>query len=192
VQGTACFIGTPKGRNHFYELIQTHCVKESDPDWEWFHFSSYENPYLQKSEIEVARKTMASGVFRQEFLASFETGGTDHFKDEWFKYEEEEPYTLNERGEKTVIPGDWYVTVDLAGRRLQRDVEPATATSPMRSPNCSRARRCARAWATARCRCARPSTSACTSSAASPPRTSAASCIAISSPRTSSSPKTAW
>jgi hypothetical protein len=115
VQGTACFIGTPKGRNHFYELIQTHCVKESDPDWEWFHFSSYENPYLQKSEIEVARKTMASGVFRQEFLASFETGGTDHFKDEWFKYEEEEPYTLNERGEKTVIPGDWYVTVDLAG-----------------------------------------------------------------------------
>jgi hypothetical protein len=122
VLGTACFIGTPKGRNHFYELIQTHCVKEQDPDWEWFHFTSSENPYLPAGEIEQARKTMASGVFRQEFLASFETGGTDHFKDEWFKYQEEEPYTLNEKGEKVVTPGDWFVCVDLAGFAEQQQV----------------------------------------------------------------------
>jgi hypothetical protein len=115
VQGTACFIGTPKGRNHFYELIQTHCVQKQDPDWEYFHFTSYDNPFIAREEIDLAKSTLSSSVFRQEFLASFETGGTDSFKEEWFKYEEEEPFKLNEKGEKILIPGDWYVTVDLAG-----------------------------------------------------------------------------
>lgn len=115
VKGTACFIGTPKGRNHFYELIQTHCVKKEDPDWAYFHYTSYDNPFISRDEIDLAKGTMASGAFRQEFLASFETGGTDSFKEEWFKYSDEEPFKLNEKGEKIVIPGDWYVTVDLAG-----------------------------------------------------------------------------
>jgi hypothetical protein len=115
VRGTAGFIGTPKGRNHFWKLIQTHCVQKEDPNWEWFHFKSAENPYLPPEEIEMARSTMASNVFRQEFLASFETGGGDNFKEEWFKYEEEEPSRLDATGKKELIPGDWYVVVDLAG-----------------------------------------------------------------------------
>lgn len=115
VRGTAGFIGTPKGRNHFWKLIQTHCVQKEDPNWEWFHFKSADNPYLAPEEIEMARETMSSNVFRQEFLASFETGGGDNFKEEWFKYEEEEPSRLDKTGKKEIIPGDWYVVVDLAG-----------------------------------------------------------------------------
>jgi hypothetical protein len=115
VRGTAGFIGTPKGRNHFWHLIQNHCVKKQDPEWAYFHFESARNPFLPPEEIELAKNTMASSVYRQEFLASFESGGSDAFKEEWFKFVEDEPYTLNERGEKVLIPGDWYVVVDLAG-----------------------------------------------------------------------------
>lgn len=122
VRGTAGFIGTPKGRNHFYELIQRHCIQNQDPDWAYFHFPSASNPFLPKDEIDLAKQTMSSAMFRQEFLASFETGGTDSFKEEWFKYADEEPYTLNERGEKVLVPGDWYVVVDLAGFAEQQKV----------------------------------------------------------------------
>jgi len=37
VKGGALFIGTPKGRNHFYELYQM-AQREEDEDWVSFHF----------------------------------------------------------------------------------------------------------------------------------------------------------
>jgi terminase large subunit-like protein len=115
VKGTAGFIGTPKGRNHFWDLIQDARKDDNLPYWDVFHFVSTDNPFLDPKEIELAKSGLSSAVFRQEFLASFEAGGTDSFKEEWFKYAEEEPYTLNERGVKVPVPGDWYVVVDLAG-----------------------------------------------------------------------------
>ena len=108
VKGTAGFIGTPKGRNHFWDLIQKH---KEDPDWGIFHFVSTANPFLPPEEVELSKKTMSSAVFRQEYMASFETGGSDSFKEEWFQYSEEEPTGTDGK----VIPGDWYVVVDLAG-----------------------------------------------------------------------------
>jgi hypothetical protein len=108
VKGTAGFIGTPKGRNHFWDLIQRH---KDDPEWEMFHFTSLDNPFLEPSEIEAAKATMSSQVFRQEFMASFETGGSDSFKREWFAYSEGEPTDKDGK----VVPGEWYVVVDLAG-----------------------------------------------------------------------------
>lgn len=119
VKGTAGFIGTPKGRNHFWNIVQYASgfnpdgspLEKPDPEWEAFHFESTANPYLAPEEIEGARKTMSSAAFRQEFKASFETGSSDAFKSEWFKYSPEEP--KSEDGK--VIEGDWFVVVDLAG-----------------------------------------------------------------------------
>ena len=111
VKGTAGFIGTPKGRNHFWDLIQDAKKEENEPHWDVFHFVSTTNPFLDPNEIALAKATMASSVFRQEFMASFEAGGTDSFKEEWFQYCDEEPATPDGK----VIPGDWYVVVDLAG-----------------------------------------------------------------------------
>lgn len=110
VRGTAGFIGTPSGRNHFYELVK-YARERGDPEWEAFHFESAMNPFLPEGEIEVAKRTLSVSEFRQEYLASFETGGSDSFKREWFKYCEAEP--LDKDGK--VAPGDWYVVVDLAG-----------------------------------------------------------------------------
>jgi predicted phage terminase large subunit-like protein len=115
VKGSAGFIGTPKGRNHFWELIQQAQRDDNVPHWDVFQFVSTANPFLDKDEIELAKSTMSSATFRQEFMASFEAGGTDSFKEEWFKYADEEPFKHDAQGVKRVIDGDWYVTVDLAG-----------------------------------------------------------------------------
>ncbi len=87
VQGGAMFIGTPAGKNHFYDIYVD--ALEND-DWEAFSFNSTDNPFIPNEEIEEARKTMSSMSFRQEFEASFETFSGGIFKEEWFK-EEPEP-----------------------------------------------------------------------------------------------------
>jgi predicted phage terminase large subunit-like protein len=103
VRGGALFIGTPKGRNHFYELYK-YAETGKDNDWKAFHYTSYDNPLLPKDEIEASKKSMSSFAFRQEFLASFEAASRDLFKPEWIKIDEEEPEE-----------GRFFIAVDLAG-----------------------------------------------------------------------------
>ena len=103
VQGGAMFIGTPKGRNHFYEMFK-YAETGKDTEWAAFHFTSYDNPLLPKSEIEAAKRSMSSFAFRQEFMASFEAASRDIFKEDWIKIEEEEPEE-----------GRFFIAVDLAG-----------------------------------------------------------------------------
>ena len=81
VRGGAMFIGTPAGKNHFYDL---YIDAKEDEDWEAFSFNSTDNPYIPEDEIESARNTMSSMAFRQEFEASFETFSGGIFKEEWF------------------------------------------------------------------------------------------------------------
>jgi predicted phage terminase large subunit-like protein len=103
VQGGAMFIGTPKGRNHFYEIFK---LGESGRNEEWtaFHYTSYDNPLIPKKEIEAAKESMSSFAFRQEFMSSFEAASRDLFKPEWVEFDEEEPKD-----------GRYFIAVDLAG-----------------------------------------------------------------------------
>jgi len=117
VKGTAGFIGTPKGRNHFHELYVAaggdgvyRGAGQITRDWQAFHYVSLDNPFLDPEEIENARQTMSTFMFRQEFMASFETGTSELFQKEWFKYSEE---PCDSDGKP--LPGSWYVAVDLAG-----------------------------------------------------------------------------
>lgn len=102
VRGGAMFIGTPKGRNHFWDLYKQ--GRGAEKDWRSWHFVSKTNPFLDPEEIDAAKRTMSTASFRQEFEASFEQGGSNLFKREWITYSEEEPED-----------GEWYVAVDLAG-----------------------------------------------------------------------------
>jgi len=86
VKGEALFIGTPAGKNHFYDLYKD---AFEDDDWDAFQFTSRDNPFLPPEEIVAASKSMSSMSFRQEFEASFETGSGGIFKEEWFKKSEE-------------------------------------------------------------------------------------------------------
>lgn len=105
LKGRALFIGTPMGRNHFYELHRDAGMGVLD-DYAAFHFTSYDNPFLDNSEIDAAKKTMSSFAFRQEYEASFEAAGSDIFKEEWVKYTDED---------SDDVSGDYYIAIDLAG-----------------------------------------------------------------------------
>ncbi len=110
-KGDAMFIGTPMGRNHFYELF-TYAEMGDDESYKAWHFTSYDNPLLDPEEIDTAKKSMSSYAFRQEFMASFEAMGSEIFKEDWVQFDKDEPEH-----------GDYYIAVDLAGFA---DVQSAT------------------------------------------------------------------
>jgi len=102
-KGQAVFIGTPMGRNHFWDLYQYATISD-DPDWKSWHLTSFDNPLLDPTEIEAAKKSMSSFAYRQEFMANFEAKDSELFREEWLVFSEEEPKD-----------GEYYVSVDLAG-----------------------------------------------------------------------------
>ncbi len=79
-KGSALFIGTPLGRNHFYELF-TYGESGNDSEFKSWHFTSFDNELLDPKEIEAAKKSMSSFAFRQEFMASFEAASGGIFKE---------------------------------------------------------------------------------------------------------------
>jgi len=120
VRGRAMFIGSPRGRNHFYEMFKRGGGDGyvAEDDWKSFHFTTLDNPFIPADEIEAARRDMSSSAFRREYLASFETGSTDIFKEDWIKIADEAPKRVirgSRKGELEEIPGSWFVAVDLAG-----------------------------------------------------------------------------
>lgn len=69
LKGGALFLSTPKGYNHFYDLYE---MQKKDPDnWKSFHFTTFDNPYIDPKEVEEARKSMTEDRFAQEYLAEF-------------------------------------------------------------------------------------------------------------------------
>ena len=69
-EGRALFIGTPKGRNHFYRLFVD---AQNTPDWAAFQFSSAQGEVLSKSEIAAISRDLDEEVFRQEIEAQFDS-----------------------------------------------------------------------------------------------------------------------
>lgn len=98
-RGRAMFIGSPKGRNHFYDLFN-----QEDEEWKSWHFTTADNPLIHPDEIAAAKRTMSTFAFKQEYMASFDNSGTNTFKEEWLKY-------------GTAPKSDYsvYIAVDLAG-----------------------------------------------------------------------------
>ena len=101
-KGRAMFIGTPKGRNWFYDLFRLGESAE-DKDWKSWHFTTKDNPLIDPTEIESAKKTLSTFAFKQEYMASFTNAGSNIFREEWLKYGEEPEH------------GSYYRACDLAG-----------------------------------------------------------------------------
>jgi HSP20 family molecular chaperone IbpA len=114
VEGDALFIGTPKGKNHFYRLFMD-ALTHPEPywnDWEAFHFTSNDNPFLKERELKriVSRKRGLEGLDpkdrnRQEIEADFISGGSKILRPDSFPIVK----SFNSREAR------YYVTVDLAG-----------------------------------------------------------------------------
>jgi hypothetical protein len=101
-KGRALFISTPSGRNWFYDLFNLG-QEETDEEWRSWHYTTKDNETIDPKEIEAAERTLSSFAFKQEYLSSFDTAGSDLFKEEWLKYKEEPQY------------GDYVIAIDLAG-----------------------------------------------------------------------------
>lgn len=120
VEAQALFIGTPKGKNHFYKMFMGALQKPLDQktglcfwdDWEAFHFSSVDNPFLKDKEL---KRMMQGGnrpleVIQQELNASFVSGGSKILRPEWFP-------VIADPGKN--VRGSVFITVDLAGFKEQ-------------------------------------------------------------------------
>jgi hypothetical protein len=105
VEGGALFIGTPEGKNHFYDLFEKARLKPPGyEDWNAWQFESLRNPTLNAKEIARSIGTMSVSAARQEFGASFNSGGGVHLREEWWRY-----------GKREQNNGQYYIAVDLAG-----------------------------------------------------------------------------
>jgi hypothetical protein len=68
--GSAMFISTPKGYNHFYDLYE-YAESQNDPDWKSWRMPTSTNPYIQKKELTSAKRDLGEDAFVQEYMAEF-------------------------------------------------------------------------------------------------------------------------
>jgi PBSX family phage terminase large subunit len=72
----AWFISTPNGFNHFKHLADNFVPNGAyklfrDDDVNYFHFTTYDNPYIDKEEIEMMKAEMDEDSFAQEIMGEF-------------------------------------------------------------------------------------------------------------------------
>lgn len=101
-EGGALFIGTPEGKNHFYDIYMM-AKADTTGKWACWTFASADNPYLPSQEIEEAKERMSAERFAQEMMASFEGSGGAVITSDMLRIVDAAP------------SGDDYVAIDLAG-----------------------------------------------------------------------------
>jgi hypothetical protein len=68
-QGWATFIGTPKGRNFFYEVFEE---SKANPDWFSLMLRASETGLLSAAELTDARSMMTPAQYQQEYECGFD------------------------------------------------------------------------------------------------------------------------
>ena len=67
--GDAVFIGTPKKENPNLRRLEK--IAEEDVDYQSFHFTTRDNPYIPDGELDKAKKELDHETYKQEFLAEY-------------------------------------------------------------------------------------------------------------------------
>ncbi len=67
--GWALFLGTPAGKNQFYDVVQQ---AKADPEWFYAQYKASETGYVTAEELAAARKDMTADEYDQEYECSFE------------------------------------------------------------------------------------------------------------------------
>lgn len=66
-QGSALFIGSPKGRNWFWDLYSL----SGETDWQSWQFTTAEGGNVPLEEIEAAKRDLDTKTYEQEYLSQF-------------------------------------------------------------------------------------------------------------------------
>lgn len=74
-KGSADFISTPRGFNWMKDLEDEAIKPENHDEWNVFHFTVYDNPHIDESEIAKSKQGCFGNdaVWRQEYMAEYET-----------------------------------------------------------------------------------------------------------------------
>jgi len=75
-KGWCIFIGTPKGRNSFYQLYQS-AIK--NPTWYACTYKASETQILDEEELQAAKDVMSKDLYEQEFECSFQAAITGSY-----------------------------------------------------------------------------------------------------------------
>ena len=75
-KGWCIFIGTPKGRNNFYQLYQS-AIK--NPKWYACTYKASETQILDDEELQAAKDVMSKDLYEQEFECSFQAAITGSY-----------------------------------------------------------------------------------------------------------------
>ena len=103
-KGRATIIGTPKGKNEFWEMYD---YAKSHPEWWCRMFKASETDILDADELEEAKRTMGEDRYEQEFECSFEAAIQG-------AYYAQEMKTATSDGRVTNVPYDPAVGVTTA------------------------------------------------------------------------------
>ncbi len=68
--GWCLFIGTPNGKNQFYDIVQQ--AKSGQPGWFFAEYKASQTGILSREELDQARSVMTQDEYDQEFECSFE------------------------------------------------------------------------------------------------------------------------
>lgn len=112
-KGTADFIGTPKKESGNLRRLEKQ-AQESPEEWECFHFTSKDNPFIPQSELDAIEKEYKDDrvSYRQEILAEY----IDH-TGSLFNYS-----ALLDVFTNTVVKGKKYLIVDIANEGADTSV----------------------------------------------------------------------
>lgn len=104
MRGDAWFLSTPKGLNYFAALWNK---RESDADWTGWHYTTYDNPYIDRTEIDTLKRELPEATFRQEILAEFVEDGA-YFQNVEACAVIEQPDQPEQHAGHTIVMGvDW-------------------------------------------------------------------------------------
>lgn len=65
--GSAVFISSPMGKNWFYKLWAK-AKEANDPEWAAFHFTIYDNPTLDRAELDKLKIVTPARIWAREYM----------------------------------------------------------------------------------------------------------------------------
>lgn len=83
--GIVCTTTTPDGKNWFYKEFWSDAAK-AEANSGRVEYRSIDNPYFATEEWETAKRTMHPMLFKQEFMASFDSMAGKELNGDWLKY----------------------------------------------------------------------------------------------------------
>lgn len=125
--GMAILNSTPEGQNWFYDLYKQGQHNRNEGYIKSWRFTSYDNPYIDKDQLDKHKELLPEKVFRQEYLAEFIAGGGSVFRrlgDAWQVYPYPQLPEKDEWGIPYTIGIDWGRHTDsTAVTVIKHDVE---------------------------------------------------------------------